>query len=343
MDHQGPGDVAADLIIIGAGPVGLFGAYYAGCRGLSVAIIDALDEVGGQVSAMYPEKEIFDIAGFPAIKGRELISSLTQQAGQFQPTYVCGERAEKLEPGTTPQGEPTFDILCASGRRVTGRAVIITAGIGAFTPRSLGVGAEFEGRGLTYFVRDPSSCSEQDVVIVGGGDSALDWALLLEPIARSVTLVHRRDRFRAHESTVAAIRASSVRIVTGAEVVDVHGADAMTSLTLSGPSINDADANLPCDRLIAALGFVANLGPIHDWGIELAGRRHVVVDSAMRTSVPGIFSAGDITDYDGKVRLIAVGFGEVATAVNNAAVFINPDVGLFPGHSTDMPHPAGRP
>ncbi|WP_239460161.1 NAD(P)/FAD-dependent oxidoreductase [Nocardioides daejeonensis] len=327
-------NIAVDLIIIGAGPVGLFGAYYAGCRGLSIAVIDALDELGGQVNAMYPEKEIFDIAGFPAIRGRELISSLIQQANQFQPTYLCGERAEKLDVDSCPPGAAPFRIYCESGRQVTGRAVIITGGIGAFTPRQLGVGEEFHGRGLAYFVQDPGTCAGQDVVIVGGGDSALDWALTLEPIARSVTLVHRRDRFRAHESTVAAVRASSVRVVTGAEIVEVVGDEKVTGVRISRP---DSDEHLACDRLVAALGFVANLGPIRDWGIELAGRRHIIVDSAMRTSVPGIFSAGDITEYDGKVRLIAVGFGEVATAVNNAAVFINPEAGLFPGHSTDTP------
>ena len=193
----------ADLLIIGAGPTGLFGAYYAGFRGLDVAVMDSLPEPGGQVSAMYPEKVIFDVAGFPAVKGQELVDALLAQAGQFTPTYLLGHRAERLE-----QQDSAVTVTTDQGLAVTVKAVLITAGIGMFSPRPLPVGGEYEGRGVRYFVPKLDDLAGLDVLIVGGGDSAFDWAQSLEPLARSVTLIHRRDRFRAHERTVAQVMAS---------------------------------------------------------------------------------------------------------------------------------------
>lgn len=327
--------VNADLIIVGAGPVGLFGAYYAGCRGLSTVVVDALEEVGGQVSAMYPEKEIFDIAGFPAVKGRELVARLSEQAAAFEPHYLLGQRAELLKTRAEAGAASAVEVTTSAGITVRAGGLIVTAGVGAFTPRPLGVGEEFEGRGLAYFVPDPTDYAGDDVVIVGGGDSAFDWAKTLTPLAKSVTLVHRRNRFRAHESTVAQVCASSVEVLTETEVVSVKGDQSVEAVVLAGAGVAQEGILRPCQRLVAALGFVANLGPLRDWGLDLAARRHIIVDSAMRTSVPGVFAAGDITEYPGKVRLIAVGFGEVATAVNNAAVFMDPEAELFPGHSTD--------
>lgn len=327
--------VDCDLLIVGAGPVGLFGTYYAGFRGLRVAVLDALQEPGGQISAMYPEKLIFDIAGFPAVKGRDLVEGLVQQAERFKPRYLLGDRAQLLRPLTGPDGRTEFEVITANGVLVRCGAVVVTAGIGAFAPRKLGTGEEFEGRGLAYFVPDPADYSDHDVVVVGGGDSAVDWALTLHPIARSVTLVHRRQTFRAHEASLADLRATSVEIVTDAQVAEVTGGPGIERVALTGPGIEGGRRELPCQRLVATLGFVADLGPLRSWGLETAHQRHVIVDSAMQTSVPGVYAAGDITDYPGKVRLIAVGFGEAATAVNNAAVFLNPEAELFPGHSTD--------
>ena len=323
-------DHDVDLLLVGAGPVGLYGAYYAGVRGLRTAVVDSLQEPGGQITAMYPEKPIFDVAGFPSVRGRDLVDGLVRQAAQYDPTYLLGQSAVSL----ARQDDGSLVVGTGSGTTVRCGALVITGGIGTFTPRPLPAGDEFLGRGLAYFVPQLSDCAGQDVVIVGGGDSACDWTLALLPIARSVTLVHRRKAFRAHAATVAAVLASDATVLTDAEVTAVLGADAVDAVdvTVKGEA---APRTLPCSRVVAALGFLADLGPVREWGLELHDNRHVVVDSRMRSSLPRVYAAGDITDYDGKVRLISVGFGEVATAVNNAAVELDPDAQLFPGHSTD--------
>lgn len=328
--------VEVDLLIIGAGPVGLFGAYYGGVRGLKVAVVDSLSQVGGQVSAMYPEKQIFDVAGFPAVSGRQLISNLVEQAAPYDPIYLLGDEAQRLD-RVARDGQPDLLVVKTSaGTEISTGAIVITGGIGTFTPRPLPAGEEFLGKGLEYFVPSPTEYAGKDVVIVGGGDSALDWALMLQPIATSVTLVHRRQAFRAHHRSVEQLKASPVQVMNNAQVTTTIGGDRLESIEIAVAGESEP-RRLTCQKLVAALGFTANLGPLREWGIELHDNRHLVVDSAMRTNVAGIFSAGDITDYDGKVRLIAVGFGEVATAVNNAAMHIDPGAQLFPGHSTDNP------
>jgi ferredoxin/flavodoxin---NADP+ reductase len=321
---------SVDLLIVGAGPVGLFGAYYAGVRKLSTAVLDSLEEPGGQITAMYPEKAIFDVAGFPAIRGRELVEQLLAQAAPFSPDYLLGHQAVGLERGVGPAG--AFAITTSTGMRIECKAIVITGGIGTFTPRPLPTGGEYLGRGLVHFVPDPSAYTGQNVVVVGGGDSALDWALMLEPLAKSVTLVHRRAEFRAHPHSVDLVKASSVAMVTDAQVSAVRGEPSVTEvdITIGGETVQV----LPCDKLIAALGFTANLGPLLEWGIEIR-KRQISVDTMGRTTVPGIYAAGDIVEYQGKVKLIATGFGEVATAVNNAAAYLNPDVSAFPGHLSD--------
>jgi thioredoxin reductase (NADPH) len=323
-----------DLLIVGAGPVGLFGAYYAGVRTLSTAVLDSLEEPGGQITAMYPEKAIFDVAGFPAIKGRDLVEQLLKQAAPHEPQYLLGHQAVELE-----RGEGAFAVTTAAGLRIACRAIVITGGIGTFSPRPLPSGGDYLGRGLAHFVPDPSAYEGEDVVVVGGGDSALDWALMLEPIAKAVTIVHRRAEFRAHPHSVELLKASSVNILTDAQIAAVRGDPSVTEVDVA---VSGLVHTISCSRLVAALGFTANLGPLMEWGIEIT-KRSIAVDSMGRTTVPGIYAAGDIVTYEGKVKLIATGFGEVATAVNNAAAFLNPRVSAFPGHLSDYAPASGTP
>lgn len=323
-----------DTLVIGAGPAGLFAAYYAGFRGMSVAVMDSLPEAGGQISAMYPEKYIRDIAGFPAIRGRELVERLLEQAAPYEPVYLLGQSAHQLQRHENEQAPHTFTVTSSAGVSVHARSIIVTGGIGKFTPRPLPAAQAYSGEGLAYFVRRLDDYADSDVVIAGGGDSAFDWAQALGPIARSVALVHRRDTFRAHPATVAAVKAAAVEVFTNAQIRKIHGNSMSHGVEVA---TDDGTVHeLRCQRIVAALGFTANLGPLLEWGIAIRNRRHIVVDSAMQTTVAGIFAAGDINDYAGKVRLIAVGFGEAATAVNNAAHYIDPEQPVFPGHSTDM-------
>lgn len=315
-----------DLVIVGAGPTGLFATYYAGFRGIRVAVVDSLPELGGQITAMYPEKQIFDVAGFPSVKGRDLVEGLVEQANSAEPTYLLDRAAVQLE-----IREDGLSLALADGTVVDAKALLITAGIGTFHPRPLPAGEGWVGRGVEFFVPSFAPYAGKDVVIVGGGDSAFDWALHLEPLAASVTLVHRRDAFRAHERTVAQVRSSRVRIVTNAEVVELRGATTVEEVELK---VDGETEVIAAQAVVAALGFVADLGPLQTWGLETS-RRHVVVDQAMRTNQPRVFAAGDITDYPGKVRLVAVGFGEAATAINNLAPVIDPGAHVFPGHSSE--------
>ena len=317
-----------DIAIIGAGPSGLFAAYYAGFRALSVLVIDALPEAGGQVTAMYPEKMIYDVAGFPVIRGRELVDRLVEQAATFKPMYRLGVLADKL---TYDAEKPVLAL--SNGESWRCGAIIITAGLGKFTSRPLPAADAFTGEGVVYFVPHLNAYEGNDVVIVGGGDSAFDWAQSLCGIARTVTMVHRRDRFRAHAATVAHVQTLPVEIIVNAEVNRLHGDGQVTGVEVT---VKGAEPRLlPADAVVAALGFTADLGPLAEWGLEL-DKRHIMVDTRMSTKQPRIFAAGDICEYPGKVRLIATGFGEAATAVNNAAIVINPDAHLFPGHSSDV-------
>jgi thioredoxin reductase len=317
-----------DVAIVGAGPTGLFAAYYAGFRGMSVTVIDALPEPGGQITALYPEKMIYDVAGFPAVRGRDLVTNLVDQAGQFQPGYRLGVRAEAL--AYTDDGRPVLTL--SDGQRVGCGAVLVTSGMGSFAARPLPAARDFAGSGVRYFVPHLEDLAGHDVVIVGGGDSAFDWAAALHPSARSVTIVHRRDRFRAHAGSVDRVRALDVGILVNAEVRRILGAERVTGVEVAA----DGEVRLlPADTVVAALGFTADLGALAEWGLTLT-RRHIAVDSTMATNLPRVFAAGDVSDYPGKVRLIAVGFGEAATAVNNAAVLIDPAAHLFPGHSSEQ-------
>ncbi|HET9140239.1 NAD(P)/FAD-dependent oxidoreductase [Actinophytocola sp.] len=330
MTNATPTEV--DILIVGAGPTGLFAAYYAGFRELSVAIVDSLPEPGGQVTAMYPEKMIFDVAGFPAVRGRDLIAALVEQTDQWKPTYLLGRQALTLS-----EVDGQFDVGLDGGTVIRTSAVLITAGMGEFSPRPLPAGDGWLDRGMVHFVPAPETHRGQDVVVVGGGDSAFDWALSLHPIARSVTLVHRRAKFRAFAATVRQVQELGVPIITDAQVVELRGdANGLAEVELSVKGAAGMETRvLPAQTVVAALGFTADLGPFESWGLDIS-HRAVAVDSTMRTARNRIYAAGDIAAYPGKVKLIATGFGEAATAVNNIAVALDPDAHLFPGHSSDV-------
>ncbi len=321
-------DVDVDVLVVGAGPSGLYGAYYAGFRGLTIAIIDALPEAGGQVTALYPEKMIFDIAGYPAVRGKELIENLVAQAAPFTPTYLLGQQAVGYQ-----QVEDAVLITTGSGSVIRAKTVVVTGGIGTFNPRPLPGGADWEGRGLAYVVPTYAPYEGKDVVVVGGGDSAVDWALGLEPVARSVTVVHRRDQFRAHGHSVKLLRDSTISLVTPSQVVGITGSDRVEAVQVRNLETKKV-TELPAQEVVAALGFTADITPLEAWGLDVQ-ERHIVVDTRMATNLPRVFAAGDITEYPGKVRLISVGFGEAATAVCNAATVIDPEATVFPGHSTE--------
>lgn len=321
-----PSPDEVDLAIVGAGPSGLYAAYYAGFRGLSTAVLDTLPHAGGQVAAMYPEKLLYDVAAHPAIKGRDLVDNLIRQAAPFEPRYVLGQTANTLT--RTSAG---WMVETDRGTRVHAGAVLIAAGLGRFVPRKLPAAVDHEGRGVIYHVPRLEDHRDRDVVIAGGGDSAVDWALALAPIARSVTLVHRRATFRAHAHSVRQLYASPVRVITDAQIKRCLGEPWLEAVEIgTGGEL----LTLPAGSLITALGFSSNLGPIADWGVEL-NYRQVKVDATMQTSLPRVYAAGDGCTYPGRVPLISVGFGEAATAVNHAAVALRPGERLAPGHSSD--------
>ena len=316
-----------DILIIGAGPAGLYGAYYAGFRGMSVGLMDSLEEPGGQITAMYPEKAIFDVGGFSSIKGKDLIDNLLTQAKPSNPRFFLNQTATTLK-----QNPDKSLTITSESETINAKAVIITGGIGRFTPRALPAAEGWGGKGLVHFVPKLSVHAGKDVVIVGGGDSAFDWANELHPIAKSVTLIHRRDKFRAHQATIDQVTALGVPLITEAEVTKVSGSAHIEKIEYTNTKTKEA-TELKCDTLVAALGFTANIGPLAEWGLSLESRK-IVVDSGMHTNLERVFAAGDISTYPGKVALISVGFGEAATAVNNATVAINPEAHLFPGHSS---------
>ncbi|WP_100487989.1 NAD(P)/FAD-dependent oxidoreductase [Sporolactobacillus pectinivorans] len=320
-----------DITIIGGGPTGLFAAFYAGLRQMKVKIIESLPQLGGQLGTLYPEKDIFDVAGFPKIKAKDLVKNLVQQAAQFDPEIILDEKVQTLE----RQDDGTFKITAESGNSHRTRTVIVTAGVGAFSPRPLKIeGAEtYENKNLHYYVDDVQKFAGKKVAILGGGDSAVDWANTLEPIARDVMIVHRRDQFRAHEKSVEQMNRSRVRIFTPYTAKEIIGnGDRIEKLVVEEVKGNRLEI-LPLDDLIVNYGFVSALGPIKDWNFEF-DKNAIVVNTKMETSVPGIYAAGDIASYPGKIKLIATGFGEAPTAVNNAKHFIDPDSRTQPMHSS---------
>ncbi|HTA72746.1 MAG TPA: NAD(P)/FAD-dependent oxidoreductase [Gemmatimonadaceae bacterium] len=330
-----------DLTIIGAGPTGLFALFYAGMRGATARVIDALPELGGQLAALYPEKDIFDVAGFPRILAKDLIKSLAEQAGRFHPNtskaspYFLNQRVHALE-----EDGGHFTLVTETDR-FPSRSIVIAAGIGAFTPRRLPqpFAEQWYGKGIHDAVTNPEQFRGQRVVILGGGDSAFDWATQLLDKAASVTLVHRSDRFRAHGATVrqlqTAVQEGRAALHTFHDLAGICGDNGhLTGVTLRD-SKTKTTREVPADAVLAMLGYHSDIGPLAEWGMRLENHE-IVVSSTMETGRPGIYAAGDITTYPGKLKLIATGFSEAAIAVNQAVHWIYPDKKVAPGHSSNM-------
>lgn len=319
-----------DITVIGGGPVGLFGAFYAGMRGLSTLIVDSLPELGGQLATLYPEKYIYDMPGFPKVLARDLAQAMTEQAMQFGPTVRLNETEKELH----PHGEGVWELRTSRGAHLT-RTLLIAAGAGAFQPKKLNAPGvdRFEGHGVHYFVRNLEAFADRQVLVIGGGDSAVDWCLSLAGVARDVTLIHRRDTFRAHEESVRQLHESSVAVRTFHELARVGG-EAQVESAVIYDSRDGTETVLVVDTVLISIGFVASLGPIKAWGLDLRGNS-IVVDAEMQTNLPGVFAAGDVVTYPGKIKLIATGVGEAAVAVNHAKQYLDPGARLFPGHSSD--------
>jgi thioredoxin reductase len=327
-----------DITIIGAGPTGLFATFYAGLRHMKTRLIEALPEVGGQLAVLYPEKFIYDVPGFPKILAKDLVKELAEQAFQFQPTVHLDERVENLEHLPVENGDRPLIRLTTNRGDHYSRSVLISAGIGAFAPNKLGAPGldRFEGRGVYYFVKDKVPFRGKRLLVIGGGDSAVDWCLNMKNWASSILLIHRRDVFRAHEGSVAELFASGIPIRLFWELAEVVGDDHIEGATIFSNKTGEKEF-MPIDAVLVNIGFKADLGPVKDWGLKI-DKRAVVVNGRMETNLPGVYAAGDVCTQPDAVtlNLIATGFAHAAIAVNCAKTYIDPDSKVFPGHSSEM-------
>lgn len=323
-----------DLTIVGAGPSGLFATFYAGLRQMKTKVIDALEAPGGQVAVLYPEKYVFDVPGYSKILAKDLVRALVEQAFQYNASVVLGERVVSLR-----KNDGVFELATSKGTTHYSKAVLISAGVGAFSPNRLeakGAG-DYEGKGVFYFVKDKSAFRDKRLLIVGGGDSAVDWALNMKDTAKKITLVHRRDVFRAHEGSVSELMKSNVDVRLFYEVASVSGDGGRVTGAVIFDNRTKAETPLDVDAILVNIGFRADLGPIKDWGLQIDGRE-IRANGKMETNIPGVFVAGDIAGpVDGvKLNLIATGYAQAAMAVNVAKAYVDPTSKIFPGHSSEM-------
>jgi thioredoxin reductase (NADPH) len=319
-----------DITIIGAGPTGLFGAFYAGMRKMRVLLIEALPEMGGQLITLYPEKFIYDVPGFKKIIAKDLVANLIEQAMQFDHTVRLGEQVTSLS--YVDEEQRTIAVK-TNADTYYAKSVLVAAGIGAFKPNTVNVpGVEaFENKGVCYFVKDPTVFEGKHVMIVGGGDSAVDWALHMHELASSVTLIHRRDGFRAHESSIQALHESPVDVKLFYELQEVHGTDRVERVTIINNQTKETEER-NVDAVLLSLGFKADLGPIKSW--DISKDRIIPVNPDQTTSMPGVYAAGDVAGTQVKIDLIATGFAQATIAINEAKTFIDPEAKLYPGHSS---------
>jgi ferredoxin/flavodoxin---NADP+ reductase len=325
-------DEIYDVTIIGGGPVGLFGAFYAGIRQMKTKVIDSLPELGGQLTALYPEKYVYDMPGFHKILARDLAAEMVKQGTRFSPTVCLGEKVRTLR----YEDEQIMELATDRGRHRT-RTTILAVGAGAFAPKKLAAPGldEFEERGVHYFVSNKAQFAGKRILVVGGGDSALDWAMNLEPIADKITLIHRRAEFRAHEESIDwLLNRSSVEVRLWHELKEIGGQNCLERAVLLNNQTKE-ETQIEVDSVLLNLGFSTDIGPIKEWGLDM-NVRDIKVNNFMETNLPGVYAAGDIAAFPGKLKLIATGVGEICIAVNYAKMRIDPGSKAFPGHSSNM-------
>jgi len=316
--------ISTDILIIGAGPTGLFAVFEAGLLKLKCHIIDALPQPGGQLSELYPKKPIFDIPGFPSVGAQELVDNLMEQIKQFQPGFTLNQKVETIE----KQTDGTFIVTTENGIKHHAKAVAIAGGLGSFEPRKPIIeDLEFyENKGVEYFVKNPEQFRNKKIVIAGGGDSALDWSIFLSDIAEKVTLVHRRNEFRGALSSVDKVqqlkKEGKINLVTPAEVVALKGAEYLESLVVES---NGANMTIVADYFIPLFGLTPKLGHIANWGLQIE-KNAIVVNNSLdyQTNIDGIYAIGDINTYPGKLKLILCGFHEATLMCQSVYNKLNP-------------------
>nr|CAB57297.1 NADH oxidase [Saccharolobus solfataricus] len=322
-----------DIVVIGGGPVGLFGTFYAGLRDMKTLLIDAQDELGGQLVSLYPEKIVYDVGGLAGIQAYELAQRLIEQAKMFGPDIKVNELADMIE-----KTNDNMWIVKTDKATYKTKTIFIAAGIGKIVPSRLGAKGEieYENRGVYYTVRRKKDFEGKRVLIVGGGDSAVDWALTLAPVAKSVTLIHRRDQLRAHERSVKELfRVANVYVWH--ELKEVKGDGNKVTQAIIFDNRTKEEKVLDVDSVIISIGYKGDLGNIPKWGVTMKGR-DIVVNGRMETNLPGVYAGGDIVQMEGspKLALIAVGFAHAAIAISVAKKYVEPNASLFAGHSSEM-------
>ena len=317
--------ITTDICIIGAGPVGLFTVFEAGLLKMRCHLIDALPQIGGQLSEIYPQKPIYDIPGYPEIKAQELIDRLMEQIDPFEPGFTLGERVEELE----KQADGSYIVRTNEGTAVHCQVVAIAGGLGCFEPRKPEIAGleDFEGKGVAYMVKQPEQFRDKNIVLAGGGDSALDWTIYLADVAKKVTLVHRGDTFRgapdSAEKVFELAKEGKINLVLQSNVLSISGKEHIESITLAGK--DKEEKTLETDYLIPLFGLSPKLGPLANWGLNIDKSAIEVNTFDYSTNVERIFAIGDINTYPGKLKLILCGFHEAALMVQSAFKFVYPD------------------